>query len=413
MSATLWHNARIWQGPDPGAILVRDGRIEWIGADAGAAFPNLKRREAFSNLERREAFSKVERRDLKGAWVTPGLVDCHTHIVYAGNRADEFARRLEGASYEEIARAGGGINSTVRATREASEEELLEQSARRLECLLAEGVTAIEIKSGYGLDYAAERKMLRVATRLGAKYPVTVYRTFLGAHALPKEFAGRADGYIDSVCEDMMPKLHDEGLIDAVDAFTENIGFTVAQTERVFEQAAKLGLPVRLHAEQLSNMGATPLAARYNALSSDHLEYLDEPGVLAMKRAGVTAVLLPFAFYFLREKQLPPIELLRRHGVPIALATDSNPGTSPVTSILQILNMAATLFRMTPAEALDGITRNGARALGKSDVHGALAAGRMADFCVWDIDSPAELAYWSGRNPCRTVVRHGFVVRGQ
>jgi imidazolonepropionase len=398
MSATLWHNARIWQGPDPGAILVRDGRIEWIGKDWIGKDP---------------LFPDAERRDLNGAWVTPGLVDCHTHIVYAGNRADEFARRLEGASYEEIARAGGGINSTVKATREAGEEELLEQSARRLECLLAEGVTAIEIKSGYGLDYSGERKMLRVATQLGAKCPVTVYRTFLGAHALPKEFAGRADAYIDSVCDEMMPKLHDEGLIDAVDAFTENIGFTAAQTERVFERAAKLGLPVKLHAEQLSNMGATELAARYNALSSDHLEYLDEPGVLAMKRAGVTAVLLPFAFYFLREKQLPPIELLRRHGVPIALATDSNPGTSPVTSILQILNMAATLFRMTPAEALDGITRNGARALGKSDVHGALAAGRMADFCVWDIESPAELAYWSGRNPCRTVVRHGSVVRGQ
>jgi imidazolonepropionase len=387
MSATLWHNARIWQGPDPGAILVRDGRIEWIGQDP--------------------AFPDVERRDLKGAWVTPGLVDCHTHIVYAGNRADEFARRLEGATYEEIARAGGGINSTVRATREASEEELLDQSARRLECLLAEGVTAIEIKSGYGLDYANERKMLRVATQLGAKYPVTVYRTFLGAHALPKEFAGRADAYIDSICSEIMPKLHDEGLIDAVDAFAENIGFTAAQTERVFERAAKLGLPVKLHAEQLSNMGATELAARYKALSSDHLEYLDEPGVLAMKHAGMTAVLLPFAFYFLREKQLPPIALLRRHGVPIALATDSNPGTSPVTSILQILNMAATLFRMTPAEALDGITRNGARALGKSDVHGTLAAGRTADFCVWDIESPAELAYWSGRNPCRMVVRHG------
>lgn len=394
MSATLWHNARIWQGPDPGAILVRDGRIEWIGGEENAP-------------------SGVERRDLKRAWVTPGLVDCHTHIVYAGNRADEFARRLEGATYEEIARAGGGINSTVRATREASEEELLEQSARRLECLLAEGVTTIEIKSGYGLDYASERKMLRVATELGRKYPVTVYRTFLGAHALPAEYDGRPGAYVDCVCNEMMPGLHEEGLIDAVDAFTENIGFTAAQTERVFQRASELGLPVKVHAEQLSNMGATELAARYKALSSDHLEYLDEAGVLAMQQAGMTAVLLPFAFYFLREKQLPPIALLRRHGVPIALATDSNPGTSPVTSILQILNMAATLFRMTPAEALDGVTCNGARALGKSDVHGILAVGRIADFCVWSVQSLAELAYWSGRNPCVLVVRGGVVTMGR
>ena len=400
MNRTLWHNARILPAGDPeqridrGAILVREGRIEWIGEEDAAPV------------------CEAARHDLQGQWVTPGLVDCHTHIVYGGNRADEFARRLVGATYEEIARSGGGINATVRATRLASEEELLRQSARRLECLLAEGVTAIEIKSGYGLDLATERKMLRVATRLGETWPVTAYRTFLGAHALPVEFQGRPDAYIDCVCERMLPQLHGEGLIDAVDAFTENIGFTVAQTERVFEKAAQLGLRVKMHAEQLSNIGGTELAARYRALSADHLEYLDEAGVVAMKEADMTAVLLPFAFYFLRGKQLPPIELLRQYQVPVALATDSNPGTSPVTSILQVLNMACTLFRLTPGEALAGVTRHGARALGKMDVHGLLAVGRLADFCTWDIETPAELAYWSGLNPCRGVVRHGRIVHG-
>ena len=356
--------------------------------------------------------TNTARLDLRGRLVTPGLVDCHTHLVYAGDRADEFAQRLAGATYEEIARAGGGINSTVRATRAATEEELFEQSARRLECLLAEGVTAIEIKSGYGLDFATERKMLRVATRLGASYPVAVYRTFLGAHALPPEFQTRPDQYISSVCDDMLPRLHDEGLVDAVDAFTENIGFSVAQTERVFERATRLGLRVKMHAEQLSNIGGTQLAARYRALSTDHLEYLDEPGVIAMQQAGLTAVLLPFAFYFLREKQLPPIAFLRQYKVPIAISTDCNPGTSPVTSILQILNMACTLFRLTVPEAIAGVTSNAARALGKSDTHGTLAAGRYADFCVWDIGTLSELACWSGRNPCRMVVREGTIVCG-
>lgn len=273
-------------------------------------------------------------------------------------------------------------------------------------------MTTIEIKSGYGLDLATERKMLQVATRLGETWPVTVYRTFLGAHTLPGEFQGRPDAYIDCVCERMLPQLHGEGLIDAVDAFTENIGFTVAQTERVFEKAAQLGLRVKMHAEQLSNIGGTELAARYRALSSDHLEHLDEAGVVAMKEADVTAVLLPFAFYFLRGKQLPPIELLRQYEVPVALATDSNPGTSPVTSILQVLNMACTLFRLTPGEALAGVTRHGARALGKLDVHGLLAVGRLADFCTWDIETPAELAYWSGFSLCSRVVRHGRIVHG-
>jgi len=355
--------------------------------------------------------SKPDERDLGQAWVTPGLVDCHTHLVYAGNRADEFEQRLCGASYEEIARRGGGINSTVRATRAASEDELFCQSARRLEALLREGVTAIEIKSGYGLRLEDEQKMLRVARRLGARYPVSVYTTFLGAHALPPEFAGRADDYITAVCEQMLPALHEEGLVDAVDAFCERIAFSIAQTERVYRKASELGLPVKMHAEQLSNCGGARLAARYGALSADHLEHLDDEGVLAMKEAGVLAVLLPGAFYFLRDTKVPPVDLLRRHGVPIALATDSNPGTSPTTSILLMLNMACTLFRMTPAEALGGITHNAALALGKSDLHGTLATGRFADFCVWDVGSLAELSYWNGFNPCRLVVRHGNITQ--
>ena len=398
MNRTLWHNARIWPAhgdkSDRGAILVCDGRIEWLGSEGDA--PAVE----------------AARHDLRGKWVTPGLVDCHTHLVYGGNRADEFAMRLAGAGYEDIARAGGGIVSSVRATRLATEDELLEQSARRLECLLAEGVTTIEIKSGYGLDFASERRLLRVATRLGEIYPVTVYRTFLGAHALPPEYAGRPDEYIRYVCDEMMPRLCGEDLVDAVDVFTENIGFSLAQSERVFVRAASLGLRVKMHAEQLSNMGGTGLAARYAALSTDHLEYLDEAGAQAMKLAGVTAVLLPFAFYFLREKQLPPIALLRQYGVPMAIATDSNPGTSPVTSILQVMNMACTLFRMTVPEVLAGVTRNAALALGKAERHGELAAGREADFCVWDVETMAELAYWSGLNPCRKVVRRGAMVRG-
>ncbi len=400
--SALWHNARIAPNGNPdeviedAAIAVRDGRIAWIGrkADLPAEFA-----------------LHGERHDAAGRWITPGLIDCHTHLVYAGNRADEFAMRLAGASYEEIARRGGGIVSTVMATRAASEEDLFEQSSRRLEALLAEGVTAVEIKSGYGLDLATERKILRVARRLGRQYPVTVYTTFLGAHALPPEYKNRADDYIVLVCEQMLPALHAEGLVDAVDVFCESIGFSLAQSERVFEVAARLGLPVKMHAEQLSNLGATQLAARYRALSADHLEYLNEADVAAMKQSGTVAVLLPGAFYFIREKQLPPLDLLRRHGVPIALATDSNPGTSPTTSLLLMLNMACTLFRMTVAEALTGVTAHAARALGKADTHGALAVGRAADFVLWQVDSLAELAYWSGLNPCRSVVRNGVMTR--
>jgi imidazolonepropionase len=402
-SLTLWRNGRICPSGDsgeviaPGAIAVSGEGIVWVGRDD--AIP-----ADFASAAHRE-------RDLQQAWVTPGLVDCHTHLVYAGSRADEFERRLCGASYEEIARSGGGINSTVRATRTADEETLFRQSARRLEALLAEGVTAVEIKSGYGLRLADERKMLKVARRLGETYPVSVSTTFLGAHALPPEFAGRPDEYIRAVCDEMLPALSHEGLVDAVDVFCENIGFTLAQSEQVFERASQIGLPVKMHAEQLSASGGAKLAARYHALSADHLEHLDEEGVLAMKDAGVVAVLLPAAFYFLRDTHLPPIDLLRRHQVPIALATDSNPGTSPTTSILLMLNMACTLFRMTPAEALLGVTRNAALALGRSDVHGTIGIGRPADFCVWDIESLAELSYRIGSNPLRIAVRHGAVAQ--
>lgn len=401
-STSIWENARICPGGDPaqvienGALVTRDGLIAWVGAA-----PELPAQFA----------QHASRHDLGGQWVTPGLIDCHTHLVYAGNRADEFALRLAGASYEEIARRGGGILSTVSATRAASEEELFRQSARRLQALLAEGVTTIEIKSGYGLDLATEGKMLRVARRLGREYPVTIVTTFLGAHALAPEYSERADDYITLVCEQMLPALHAEGLVDAVDVFCERIGFSVAQSERVFDAAVRLGLPVKMHAEQLSNLGGTRLAARYHALSADHLEYLNEADVAAMKQSATVAVLLPGAYYFIRETQLPPLDLLRRYGVPIALATDSNPGTSPTTSLLLMLNMACTLFRMTVAEALTGVTAHAARALGMAATHGTLAPGKIADFAVWEVDSLAELAYWSGLARCSAVVRGGVKVR--
>ena len=396
----VWHNANLLPSGDPdraildGAIVVHAGHLVWIGA----------------RQELPETYAGLPRHDAGGRWITSGLVDCHTHLVFAGQRADEFALRLEGASYEDIARRGGGILSTVRATRAASEEQLYAVSAPRLEVLLAEGVTAVEIKSGYGLDLASERKQLRVARRLGEHYPVSVYTTFLGAHALLPEYSGRADDYIDHITGSMLPALAGEGLVDAVDVFCERIGFTIEQTERVFQAAARLNLPVKVHAEQLSNCGATRLAARYGALSADHLEHLDEEGAAAMRQAGTVAVLLAGAFYFLRDTKAPPLDLLRRHEVPIALATDMNPGSSPANSLLLMLNMACTLFRMTVAEALGGVTQHAAKALGQAQRHGSLAAGRDADFVVWDIDAPAELAYWFGRNPCRCVVRGGRIV---
>ena len=395
----LWQNLRIvppgWQsGPvAPCDLAVEGRRIAWLGA-AGQAPAD---------------FQAARRHDLGGALVTPGLIDCHTHLIHGGQRADEFALRLAGASYEEIARRGGGIVSSVRATRAADEDTLFEQALVRLDALRAEGVTAIEIKSGYGLDLDTERKMLRVARRLGEARPVTVRTTFLGAHALPPEYAGRADDYIDLVCDVMLPALHEEGLVDAVDVFCEGIGFSLAQSERVLRAAAQRGLAAKMHAEQLSLMGGAALAARYGALSADHLEWLDEAGARAMLKAGMVAVLLPGAYYFLRDTRQPPVDLLRRLGVPMALATDCNPGTSPATSLLLMMNMACTLFRLTVAEALDGVTRHAADALGCADVSGRLAVGHPADFAVWDVDSPAELAYWMGLPRCRMSVRQGRI----
>ena len=380
-----------------GAIAVQDGKICWLGR--------------MDDLADRPDKLATNVTDLAGAWVTPGLVDCHTHLVYGGNRADEFEKRLNGVSYEEIARAGGGIRSSVSATRAASEDDLVKHAQKRLNNLLREGVTTIEIKSGYGLRTEDEAKMLRVARRLGRDNNIDVVTTFLGAHALPPEYADNADGYIDLVCSEMLPAIAAQGLADAVDAFCENIAFNTDQTRRVFDAARAHNLPVKLHAEQLSDQKGSILAADYHALSTDHLEYLGEDGVIAMAKAGVTAVLLPGAFYCLRETKLPPVDLLRQHGVDIAIATDSNPGTSPALSLLLMANMACTLFRMTPQEALAGITRNGARALGRGDSHGTLEIGKVADFVVWDINSPAELSYAIGGNPCLAVVRQGTLRR--
>lgn len=374
-----------------GALAVRDGRIAWVGS----------RRDLPSGWR-----AETEH-DGRGAWLTPGLIDCHTHLVHAGNRADEFEMRLAGVSYEEIARAGGGIASTVRATRAASEDELFAQSAVRLRRLIAEGVTTVEIKSGYGLDTANELKMLRAARRLAPACGIEVVTTFLGAHALPPEFARRPDEYIALVCDEMLPAAVDAKLADAVDAFCERIAFTTAQTARVFAAARKHRLPVKLHADQLSDQGGGRLAAEYCALSADHLEYASDESVRAMAEAGTAAVVLPGALYFLRETRLPPIARLRQHGVRIAIATDCNPGTSPCTSLLLMLNMACTLFGLTPAEALAGVTRNAAKALGIESEVGRLALGQRADLALWDVARPAELAYAFGANPCV-----GRVVRG-
>jgi imidazolonepropionase len=374
-----------------GVIAVTNGRIDWVGL-----------RSEWRGKAREE-------HDARGAWITPGLVDCHTHLVYAGNRAHEFELRLKGASYEEIARAGGGIVSTVQATRAASEDDLVLLGKKRLQFWLEEGATAIEIKSGYGLDRDTELRMLRAARRLGGE--MTVKTTFLGAHALPPEYAGRADDYIDFVCDDVLPAAAKEGLVDAVDAFCERIAFDVPQTSRVFEKARTLGLPVKLHADQLSDSGGAALAASFRALSADHVEFSSESGIEAMAREGTVAVLLPGAFYFLRETKFPPIDLLRKKRIPIALATDHNPGSSPVSSPLAILNMACTLFRLTPEEALAGVTRHAARALGLQASHGTLEVGKNADLALWDIGAPAELAYALGANPCVGRVRGGRTLR--
>ena len=374
-----------------GAIALHRGRIAWVGPQS--ELPT-------------DAVEQAAHVDyLAGALVTPGLIDCHTHLVFGGNRAHEFDLRLNGASYEEIARAGGGIVSTVKATREATEEALFAQALPRAQALLADGVTTLEIKSGYGLDLDTERRMLRVARRLGKALAITVRTTFLGLHALPPEYRDDRDTYVAHVCDDMLPTLAGEGLVDAVDAFCENIGFTHAETRRVFERAAQLGLPVKLHAEQLSDLDGAALVASFGGLSADHLEHLSDSGIRAMAAAGTVAVLLPGAFYALRETKLPPIAGLREHGVSMAVATDCNPGTSPLLSLRLAAGMACTLFRLTPEEALRGVTVHAAKALGLSD-RGTLAIGQRADLAVWNVREPAELCYWIGGS---TVLRNVFL----
>jgi imidazolonepropionase len=390
--ATMREGGAAYGAIERGAVGVRDGRIAWVGYAADAP---------------------SEARDVRrcgGAWITPGLVECHTHLVFGGDRAREFEMRLQGASYEEIARAGGGIVSTVAATRAASKQELIESAARRLSGLTREGVTTVEIKSGYGLDLETELKMLEAAGDLASRADVRVKRTFLGLHALPPEFRDDRAAYVQLVADVMIPAIAAAGAADAVDAFCEGIGFTTEEVDYVFAAARENGLDVKLHAEQLSNLHGAALAARYKALSADHLEYLDDAGIAEMARAGTVAVLLPGAFYFLREKQLPPIDAMRVAGVKMAVAGDCNPGTSPMTSPLIALNMACTLFRLTPEEALAGMTREGARALGLLDDVGTLDVGKAADLAIWDVKTPAEISYWIGAPLLRERVFSGRVV---
>ncbi|MBZ9980430.1 MULTISPECIES: imidazolonepropionase [unclassified Mesorhizobium] len=397
----IWRNARLatfaegaGQGVvEKGAVAARDGIIVYAGAEADipAAFEQ-----------------RAEIVDCEGRWITPGLIDCHTHLVHAGDRANEFEMRLAGATYEEVARAGGGIVSSVRALRAAGEDELVAQTLPRLDALIAEGATTVEVKSGYGLDLENEKKSLRAARRLGAERPVTIRTTFLGAHALPPEAKGDKDAFIDLITATILPAIAADGLADAVDGFCEGIAFSVEQMARVFEAAKALGLPVKLHADQLSNLHGAELAARYGALSADHLEYTDEAGAAAMAASGSVATILPGAYYFIRETKKPPIELFRRHDVRMAVATDNNPGTSPLTSLLLTMNMAATLFGMTVDECLAGVTREAARALGLLGQTGTLEAGKSADLAIWSIERPAELVYRMGFNPL-----HARIWRGQ
>lgn len=392
--ATMTANGSPYGAIEQGALAVKDGLIAYAGPQAELP--------PFDSLA-------TPLYDVQGQWLLPGLIDCHTHLLYAGNRANEFELRLQGASYQQIAAAGGGIASTVRATRDASAEELFKLGKDRLNALLREGVTTVEIKSGYGLDLASEQKLLEVAALLGQHHPASIIKTFLGAHALPPEFKDNADGYIEAVCQ-MLPILQQLGLVDAVDIFCEGIGFSVAQSRKVFAAATALGLPVKAHAEQLSNLGGSALVAEFGGLSADHVEYLDEAGVAAMAKAGTVAVLLPGAYYFLRETQLPPLALLRQYQVPMAVASDLNPGTSPFCSLQLMLNMACTLFRLTPEEALLGVTRHAATALGLKD-RGQLQAGMRADFGCYAISQPAELCYQFGVAPLKQLVIGGSLCR--
>ena len=398
---TIWRNARLATlradrdglgEIERGAVAAVDGRI--VHADTEADLPT--------------GLGDAQVIDCEGRWITPGLIDCHTHLVYAGNRANEFEMRLAGATYEEVARAGGGIVSSVRGVRAASEDELVKETLPRLDALLAEGVTTIEVKSGYGLDGESEAKSLRAARRLASERKVSVRTTFLGAHALPAEAGGDKDAYIDKVAGEMLPAIAREGLADAVDGFCEGIAFSPEQIARVFDAAKALGLPVKLHADQLSDLDGAALAAHYDALSADHLEHTSALGAEAMSRSGTVATILPGAFYFIRETKKPPIDLFRRFGVPMALATDSNPGTSPLTSLLLTMNMGATLFSMTVEECIAGVTRNAATALGLQDKVGTLEAGKWADLAIWDIERPAELVYRIGFNPLHARVWRGW-----
>ena len=389
--ATCDQRSRVFER---GAVLVRDGVIEWVGDE----------HEAPAGLRPDHTV------ELAGRWLTPGLVDCHTHLVFAGQRAAEFARRTAGSSYADIAREGGGILGTVRATRAASEDELVAQSRPRLQSLLAEGVTTVEIKSGYGLELESEARMLRAARRLEAEHPVTVSTSLLAAHALPPEFAGRADEYIDAICQEWLPALRAGARVDCVDAWCEDIAFSASQCDRLFTAARAQGLPVRLHAEQLSNVGGSQVAARHEALSCDHLEYATDVDAAALARAGTVAVMLPVAFYALAETQRPPIEAFRHHGVPLAIASDCNPGSAPCASLLLAMNMARRLFGLTSEEVLLGVTRHAARAAGLADRRGTVTAGHAADFAAWSIDSLDELGYWAGFNPCSMVVKDGAIV---
>ncbi|SPL72370.1 imidazolonepropionase [Acinetobacter stercoris] len=400
----LWTNCHIasmkngqYSTIENAVIITHQEKIHWIGTAQDF------------NLYHSTHLENIEKIDLNGAWVTPGFIDCHTHSIFGGNRSVEFEKRLEGVSYAEIAAQGGGIASTVRATREATDDELLQSASNRIKALLKDGVTTIEIKSGYGLDYENEKKMLNVAKRIGETLPVTVKKTCLAAHALPPEYKDQSDAYIEYICSEMLPKLQQDGLIDAVDAFCEYLAFSPAQVEKVFKVAQSLNIPVKIHAEQLSALGGSSLAARYHALSADHLEYLTEEDAKAMSASNTIAVLLPGAFYFLRETKFPDIQALKKHQVKIALSTDLNPGTSPVLSLRLMMNMGSTLFKLTPEQTLAAVTINAAYALGLQDTHGSLEVGKIADFIAWNIEHPSEITYWLGGDLDKKVIYQGNI----